>query len=127
MMKGVVAMVVAAALWGCTNPFLKKGCTGVTAANDPQCPDGVVAQISRKCGYLAARKQFFIPFLINQCGGIAFFFALRFSAVSTAVPVVNSLTFIFTAFVSWLLNEQLTKETLFACILIIAGVSLCVI
>lgn len=50
--------------------------------------------------------QYLIPFLINQIGSVIFIFVLQNADISLAVPVTNSLTFLFTAITGWFLGEK---------------------
>ena len=49
--------------------------------------------------------QYMGPFLINQLGSILYYFTLQNVDLSLAVPVVNSLTFLFTALSGRILGE----------------------
>lgn len=50
--------------------------------------------------------QYLLPFLLNQCGGILYILTLQQTELSLAVPVANSLSFIFTAISALLLGEK---------------------
>ena len=47
-----------------------------------------------------------IPFLINQSGSLLFYYAIGNSDISIAVPVCNSIAFLFTAVVSSMIGEE---------------------
>lgn len=49
--------------------------------------------------------QYLLPFLLNQCGSVLYFLTLQDTDISLAVPVSNSLTFVFTAMTGWFLGE----------------------
>lgn len=52
-----------------------------------------------------------IPFIVNQLGSVMYFIALQNIDISLALPVANSLTFVFTAIVGWILGEELPKTS----------------
>jgi uncharacterized membrane protein len=79
---------------------------------------------------------------LNQSGSVIYFLTLQSADLSLAVPVANSLTFVFTAISGWILGEQLPKrsknlsrfittntrllaDTILGVILILAGTTLC--
>lgn len=47
---------------------------------------------------------------LNQSGSVLYFFTLQNVDLSLAVPVTNSLTFVFTALVGWILGEKLPSK-----------------
>lgn len=55
--------------------------------------------------------QYMLPFLFNQCGSVLYFLTLQDTDISLAVPVSNSLTFIFTAITGWFLGEEKTHKS----------------
>jgi len=50
--------------------------------------------------------QYILPFILNQCGSVLYFLTLQNTDISLAVPVSNSLTFVFTAIMGWFLGEE---------------------
>lgn len=50
--------------------------------------------------------QYILPFILNQCGSVLYFLTLQSTDISLAVPVSNSLTFVFTAITGWFLGEE---------------------
>lgn len=57
--------------------------------------------------------QYIVPFLVNQCGSLLYVFALGTTDLSLAVPVTNSLTFVFTAITGWLKGEEKAHRSKF--------------
>lgn len=47
---------------------------------------------------------------LNQLGSVVYFFVLQRVDISLAVPVTNSLTFVFTALMGWFLNERMPNK-----------------
>lgn len=48
---------------------------------------------------------------VNQLGSVLYFITLKNVDLTLSVPVANSLTFVFTAVVGWVLGEQLPKKS----------------
>ncbi|VEN33677.1 unnamed protein product, partial [Callosobruchus maculatus] len=70
--------------------------------------------------------QYILPWLVNQSGSVIYFLTLQSTDLTLSVPLANSLTFVFTAVVSWILEEKLPKKrTTIGVILILLGTSLC--
>ena len=53
--------------------------------------------------------QYVVPMIVNQLGSVIYFFTLQGVDLSIAVPVTNSLTFVFTAIVGIFLKEDPPK------------------
>ena len=72
-----------------------------------------------------------MPFACNQCGSALYFYLLGSETdVSLALPVCNSLTFVFTAATGHLLGERphgSARRTLVGTALVAAGAALCVV
>ncbi|KAK3710164.1 hypothetical protein QZH41_010554, partial [Actinostola sp. cb2023] len=49
---------------------------------------------------------YMIPFLLNQSGSVLFYLTLASADLSLAVPITNSLTFLFTILTGKLLGEE---------------------
>eukprot|EP00744_Colponema_vietnamica_P030598 GILI01047898.1.p1 GENE.GILI01047898.1~~GILI01047898.1.p1 ORF type:complete len:139 (+),score=24.13 GILI01047898.1:47-463(+) len=114
-------ILLAAILWGCTSPLLKKYSKGFSAPTDGN--GGVLRDIK----FLLSRPKYLITQILNLSGSVAFFYALREVDVSVASVVTNSLAFVLTIIVSvFILNEGSFKpRTWLGTLLVLAGVSLC--
>ncbi|XP_067006461.1 transmembrane protein 234 homolog [Anabrus simplex] len=118
------SLVLVGVFWGATNPLIKKGCTGLEKVK----ARNVVLQFVKELLFLLGNWKFVVPFLLNQCGSVLYFFTLSKSDLTMAVPVANSLTFVFTALVGWALGEeQPDKGTIWGMLLVLAGITLCMI
>lgn len=118
MMSGLSFLCVAM-LWGCTNPFLKRGSEGVNSIQASNKFVRVVYQLK----WLALNFQFTVPFLINQAGSVLYFITVAQSDISLAVPIINSLTLAITAIVGMLLGEKIqSTKSYFGMFCIIIGV-----
>ena len=117
-------------MWGCTNPFLKKGSekTTATVRNDTNNENkNDMINILKKNLKKFYNPSVLIPFVLNQSGSLLFYFLLATENISITVPVCNSLTFLFTGLTGWFLGEKFTHPFLFVLglILIICGLSMC--
>uniref|UniRef100_A0A1A8HF90 Transmembrane protein 234 n=1 Tax=Nothobranchius korthausae TaxID=1143690 RepID=A0A1A8HF90_9TELE len=118
------SLVLVSVLWGCTNPFLKKGSEGIenlTKSNK-------VLQLLAEVKFLFLNLKYLVPFLLNQSGSLVYYYTLSTTELSLAVPVANSLTFLFTLLTGKLLGETFGgKQALVGMFLTMAGITLCII
>ncbi|XP_014286627.1 transmembrane protein 234 isoform X2 [Halyomorpha halys] len=106
--------------WGVTNPFLKRGTAGVTNINE----DNKFLKILKEILFLGTNWKYMTPFLINQCGSILYYFSLKDSDLTLAVPICNSLAFVWTAVVGWCLGEEIpNRASQIGMMMIIFGIS----
>lgn len=119
-----VALVLVGLFWGVTNPFIRRGATGVDEIKS----DSKWLKTFLELKFLVTRWQYILPFLINQCGSILYVYTLQEAELSLAVPVANSFTFLFTALTAILLGEQKCGwKTYFGIGLVITGITICII
>uniref|UniRef100_A0A1A8HTN8 Transmembrane protein 234 n=1 Tax=Nothobranchius kuhntae TaxID=321403 RepID=A0A1A8HTN8_NOTKU len=118
------SLVLVSVLWGCTNPFLKKGSEGIenlTKSNK-------VLQLLAEVKFLFLNLKYLVPFLLNQSGSLVYYYTLSTTELSLAVPVANSLTFLFTLLTGKLLGETFGgKQAVVGMFLTMAGITLCII
>eukprot|EP00897_Mesotaenium_endlicherianum_P003398 jgi/Mesen1/3086/ME000184S02152 len=120
MMEGAVAakqllgLMLVGAVWGVTNPFIKRGSVLAAArrANaSPVVPSKTALTLLQRVATFWASLledwQYVLPFAINLGGSLLFFVTLPNAELSLAVPVANATTFAFTAVVGYLLGEKL--------------------
>lgn len=127
LLRMAAAFVITAAIWGITNPFLKRGSEStapVTRKTGNRLADGALQVVATLLNW-----RFSVPFLLNQTGSLWYFWLLGSTEISVAVPICNSLTFIFTAITARALGEeqQWTWRTGCGALCIVAGVALCVL
>ena len=108
--------ILVGALWGTTNVFLRKG-AGKTN-------DSLTSTLTN--------WRFLLPFAANQSGSALYLLLLGSEGadVSLALPVCNSLTFVFTAVTGHLLGERSpggALRTLVGTAFVAAGAALCVV
>ncbi|XP_005801352.1 transmembrane protein 234 [Xiphophorus maculatus] len=120
----VLGLVLVSLLWGCTNPFLKKGSEGIEKVTETNRVFQLLAEIK----FLLLNIKYLVPFLINQSGSLVYFYTLSTTDLSLAVPVANSLTFLCTLLTGKLLGEEFGgKRAVVGMFLTMTGVTLCVI
>ncbi|GAB0099933.1 Transmembrane protein 234 homolog [Sergentomyia squamirostris] len=122
-MWDAVSLVLVAFLWGATNPFIKQGSQGIQNVESSSRILKTVLEIK----FIITRWQYWIPFLLNQSGSLLYFLTLQKTDLSLAVPVANSLTFVFTAVTARLLGEaKLHPKSIFGIVLILLGTIICI-
>ncbi|MCJ8731023.1 hypothetical protein PDJAM_G00191300 [Pangasius djambal] len=120
----VLCLVLVAALWGATNPFLRKGTEGIEHVRRGD----KISQFLAEVKFLFLNLKYLVPFLLNQSGSVVFYLTLATTDLSLAVPTVNSLSLVFTMFAGKLLGEEFGgKNAVLGMVLITAGVTLCVL
>lgn len=127
-------ILLAAVLWGCTSPFLKKFSKGFASPTEDTDADdkkkgqnGMLKNALKEITFLLSRPKYLVTQILNLSGSVAFFYALRDADVSVASVVTNSLAFVLTIIVSvFILKEGNFKpRTWLGTILVLVGVSLC--
>ncbi|PWA16312.1 hypothetical protein CCH79_00004355, partial [Gambusia affinis] len=120
----VLSLVLVSLLWGCTNPFLKKGSEGIENVTETNRVFQLLAEIK----FLILNIKYLVPFLINQSGSLVYFYTLSTTDLSLAVPVANSLTFLCTLLTGKLLGEEFGgKRAIVGMFLTMTGVTLCIV
>ncbi|KAK0422226.1 hypothetical protein QR680_007444 [Steinernema hermaphroditum] len=118
------AITVVSAMWGATNPFLRKGAQHTSANSRNECKCKIVKPLI-DLKNLVMNWRFFIPFALNQSASVLFVVLLAHMPLTVVVPCVNALTFVFTAIVGQLVGEEkICMETLLGTTLIVAGIAL---
>ena len=108
-------------VWGSTNPLLKRGCTGLDTIATTSRLKTAFLQLK----WLLLTPSFTLPFLLNQTGSILYYLVVAGSDLSVAVPVINSLTLVFTALVGRLMGEtRLSFRSYLGMGLVVLGVSI---
>uniref|UniRef100_A0A8C3L8G1 Transmembrane protein 234 n=1 Tax=Chrysolophus pictus TaxID=9089 RepID=A0A8C3L8G1_CHRPC len=116
-------LVLVAALWGGTGPFLRTGAAGL---EDVQ-RQGRLQQLLAEISFLGLNYKFMVPFLLNKCGSLLFYLTLASAELSLAVPLCNSLALIVTLVTGRILGEDIGgKRAVAGMLLTLLGVTLCV-
>ncbi|KAG5478727.1 hypothetical protein LSCM1_06131 [Leishmania martiniquensis] len=113
----ILLMLLAALLWGVTNPLLKYYSRGM--ANGGSAKDDAL--------FLVRRPKYLVTQVVNLSGSVVFFYSLREVDVSVGSIVVNSLAFVITVLMSvFVLREgMLCARIAVGCILVMVGTALC--
>ncbi|KAJ1973704.1 hypothetical protein H4R35_003980 [Dimargaris xerosporica] len=120
-----VGFILVALCWGFTNPFIKRGTAGLEAL--PQHSQWWKRWCS-ETWYLLTRWQYVLPLAINLSGSLVYYYTLSKAELTLAVPITNSLTFVFTALAGYMLGENIgTRNTWLGMALVVIGVALCVV
>ncbi|KAL6488043.1 hypothetical protein MHYP_G00046690 [Metynnis hypsauchen] len=120
----ILWLLLVAALWGVTNPLLKKGTVGIEHVKE----GSRISQLLAEVKFLFLNVKYLLPFLLNQSGSVVFYFTLATTDLSLAVPTVNSLSFLFTLLTGKLLGEDFGgKRAVLGMVLTMLGVTLCVV
>ncbi|CAK6971470.1 Hypothetical predicted protein [Scomber scombrus] len=120
----LLSLLLVAVLWGCTNPFLKKGTEGIEHVSKTS----RVSQLLAEVKFLLLNLKYLIPFLLNQSGSLVYYYTLSTTELSLAVPVANTLTFLCTLLTGKLLGEEFGgKQAVAGMFLTMVGITLCVI
>uniref|UniRef100_A0A8C8RLR6 Transmembrane protein 234 n=1 Tax=Pelusios castaneus TaxID=367368 RepID=A0A8C8RLR6_9SAUR len=99
----VSALLLVAALWGGTNPFLKTGTEGLEKVKQRN----RLLQLLAEMKFLCFNYKYMVPFLFNQSGSIVYYFTLASTDLSLAVPLCNSMTLIVTMVTGKILGEDI--------------------
>jgi hypothetical protein len=125
LVKDSMSMIIVGALWGCTNPLLRKGSVESTKSS---------RRTSKNDSFLLASLKSFLnvkvwlPYALNQSGSIVFYILLAKSDLSLAVPICNSLALLFSIITSLMLGEPMQKpfRSFLGATLVVVGVTICV-
>ncbi|PNI15695.1 TMEM234 isoform 8 [Pan troglodytes] len=99
----VLALVLVAALWGGTQPLLKRASAGLQRVHEPTWAQ----QLLQEMKTLFLNTEYLMPFLLNQCGSLLYYLTLASTDLTLAVPICNSLAIIFTLIVGKALGEDI--------------------
>jgi multidrug transporter EmrE-like cation transporter len=136
-----LSLVFAALLWGMSNPVMKKTSAALVDINKDTSSRSslkklkpeksklfeTVHQLLREFLFLFSRPLYTIAFAVNMLGSVIFYLSLRSLDISLVVPLVNSLTFLFTTIFSRLLGEKnTTAYTYLGMLCVLVGVTICV-
>lgn len=120
----VVSLLLVGALWGCTNPMIRKGALEVAENMDPK----------NDQQFLSAVKKFknfrvWLPYVLNQAGSVVYYILLASSDLTLAVPICNGLALVFSCLTSVVLGEQVDKpfRAFLGAALVMLGTALCMI
>lgn len=121
-LRDAASMILVGALWGCTNPLLRKGAVEVEPHQPPNASSLKVVLMT----FLNLRV--WLPYLLNQSGSIVFYALLANSDLTLAVPMCNALAMLFSFITSACLGEKIDKplRAFAGATLVLVGVTICV-
>ncbi|XP_036866342.2 transmembrane protein 234 isoform X4 [Manis javanica] len=119
----VLALVLVAALWGGTQPLLKRASSRLQQVHERTW----ARQLLQEMKTLFLNTEYLMPFFLNQCGSLLYYLTLTSTDLTLAVPISNSLAIVFTLIVGKVLGEDIGgKRALAGMVLTVAGITLCV-
>ena len=130
----IVNVAAVCILWGCTNPFLRRGSmetsTTTTTTTTTTKNDNVSSSPTSICRWflsLWSKWQFLLPFALNQAGSACYAVLLGQIDLMLALPLCNSLAFVLTALTGYLLGEKISSPWLLSLgtILVLSGTAIC--
>ncbi|KAM7324258.1 hypothetical protein ACRRTK_016563 [Alexandromys fortis] len=119
----VLALVLVAALWGGTQPLLKRASAGLQQVHEQTW----ARQLLQDMKTLFLNTEYLMPFLLNQSGSLLYYLTLASTDLTLAVPICNSLAMVFTLIIGKILGEDVGgKQAVAGMVLAITGVTLCI-
>ncbi|XP_002720720.1 transmembrane protein 234 isoform X1 [Oryctolagus cuniculus] len=119
----VLALVLVAALWGGTQPLLKRASGGLRRVHERTW----ARQLLQEMKTLFLNTEYLMPFLLNQCGSLLYYLTLASTDLTLAVPICNSLAIVFTMIVGKILGEEIGgKRAIAGMVLTVTGITLCI-
>ncbi|XP_061397825.1 transmembrane protein 234 homolog [Musca vetustissima] len=120
-MFNILCLICVGVLWGCTNPFIRRGSEGIERINTGSSTKNLWLEMKT----IAGRLKYWIPFALNQLGSVLYVWTLQFCEIIVAVPVANSLTFAFTAITGYCLGEKIPgRNVIIGTLLVCLGSSI---
>ena len=122
----MVSLVLVGAFWGCTNPMLRKGALeehpSTTDDKESSLLSFLIVTLSK-----FRRIRVWLPYALNQCGSLLYYWLLANSDLSMAVPVCNALSLVFSCITSYALGERADQpiRALVGSALVMIGVAIC--
>ncbi|KAI9279826.1 transmembrane protein [Sporodiniella umbellata] len=123
--QNLLGFILVAICWGATNPLIKRGSSGLEKISEKY-PEGGLKKWFAELKYLFTRWQYVLPLVINLSGSVVYYYTLGKADMSLAVPVTNSLTFLFSLLTGLALGESIGgKNAWLGMALIVIGVAIC--
>lgn len=119
----VLALVLVAALWGGTQPLLKRASAGLQQVHEKTW----ARQLLQEMKTLFLNTEYLMPFLLNQSGSLLYYLTLASTDLTLAVPICNSLAIVFTLIVGKVFGEDIGgKQAVAGMVLTVTGITLCI-
>ena len=131
----LVLYILVGALWGCTNPILRKGATEESTSTSTTTTTSSDSADSSKASTLYSsflkflKIRVWLPYALNQCGSIFFYFLLARADLTMAVPICNALSLVFSCGTSFALGEQVDRplRAILGSSMVMTGVIICLL
>lgn len=131
-----ISLLLVGALWGCTNPFMRKGFLETKSQNEVKGhdnnsgssnTDGIIKTFIHKKLALLVHIRVWLPYLINQMGSLLYYKTLASSNLTLSVPICNATAMVFSSITSAILGERVNQpyRATFGVILVLSGVAIC--
>ncbi|KAH7402190.1 integral membrane protein-like protein [Phaeosphaeria sp. MPI-PUGE-AT-0046c] len=106
--RWILGFLMVSACWGFTTPFMRSAALNYTPRDHPALSNPDNTWLKQKVlgiwfavvGVLS-RPAYAIPLLLNVTGSVWFFILIGEAELSLAVPITNSLAFLFTVLGEW--------------------------
>ncbi|XP_026318255.1 transmembrane protein 234 homolog isoform X1 [Hyposmocoma kahamanoa] len=123
MLDALGLLALTGLLWGCTNPFIRKGTQGLSNVHATT----RFGQLHAELSFLLTNWKYVIPFMLNQAGSVTYIVAMQRAPLTLAVPAANSLAFAATALTGAAIGDEepLDTKSIIGVIAIVAGTALC--
>ena len=121
-LQQAVWFVLVGLLWGATNPLLKRGSAGMEKVAYPN----RILRFLLELKFLFLNWWYMVPFAINQLGAVLYYTTIGQADITLAVPITNSLTFLFTTLFGWVLGEPTPPQVLAGTLMVTSGIAMCV-
>ncbi|KAM5352246.1 hypothetical protein ACJ41O_004969 [Fusarium nematophilum] len=132
----ILSFVLVGLAWGFTTPFIRRA---ARSHNPPAHP--VLESPAVRASWLKSKvygaffavvdllrnPRYAIPLVLNLTGSVWFFVLIGKAELSLTVPIVNTLSFLFTVLGDWYVDGKvISKDTAAGMVLMLAGIGLCV-
>lgn len=122
-------IIVAALMWGVTNPFLKRFTEGFDKTEQQQqkvkngaSDGGVLGDVK----FLLNRPKYLLTQALNLSGTVVFNYSLSFTDVSVAAVATNALALVITCIVSAAIGDSVLKpKGMLGIVFVIVGLGFC--
>ncbi|VDN01467.1 unnamed protein product [Thelazia callipaeda] len=121
-----IGAVFVAFLWGTTNPLIRQAACSRTQSRDIA-GNYYGKRLIWQLWEIIRYWPFSIPFAVNQIASLLYMWVLTKLPVTVAVPLVNSLTFVFTELTGRMLGEKGNHTVIIGAILIVIGAAITVL
>lgn len=98
----------------------------MSSSNESESASNVCATVKRSLNKFR-QVRVWLPYALNQCGSVLYYFLLASSDLSVAVPVCNALSLVFSCITSYLLGERVDQpiKAIIGSAFVMAGVAIC--